>query len=306
MFSGSGSGPAVFSTEAPRAGFFVLAGGVSGAESESGGDPGGEKGESGGEPGPESGESGGEPGGDSSGFSSSPVTRVVAELRREDPKLNIWEAAAGGFADSVNPPKPPNSFPVTDSSGCCLDAAGAGGFAESIKPPSPPKSFPVTDSEGCEADAGALTDSVSPPRLMPPKPPKKLDSCLALAGDGWGLDLGWIGRPVLGSILGDPVADEAGDRGEVGDFCRGVVGGVRPWSLVLCCLIRSLPGLPGTCLCGEGGAEPCLGLGTPGGSMPPIARCIWQLRQSHSFPAESGGLKPQRLHTCFLHSVQLL
>lgn len=77
----------------------VLAGGVSGAESESGGDPGAEKGESGGEPGPESGgepgpesagESGGDPGGESSAaFSSSPVTRLVAELKRDDPKLNI-------------------------------------------------------------------------------------------------------------------------------------------------------------------------------------------------------------------------
>lgn len=61
------------------------AGGVSGADSESGGVPGSENGESGGEPGPESGESGGE----TSAFSSSPVTRFVAELRREDPKLNI-------------------------------------------------------------------------------------------------------------------------------------------------------------------------------------------------------------------------
>lgn len=71
-----------------------LAVGVSGAESESGGDPGGEKGESGGEPGPESRgdpgpESGGDPGGDSSALLASPVTILVAELKREDPKLNI-------------------------------------------------------------------------------------------------------------------------------------------------------------------------------------------------------------------------
>lgn len=109
---------------------------------------------------------------------------------------------------------------------------------------------------------------------MPPNPPKKLDSCLALDGDGWGLDLGWMGRPVLGSILGDPPTDEAGESGPgelPGDFCLGVVGGVSPWSLVLCCLISSLPGLPGACLWGEGGADPCLGLG---GSIAPIARCI--------------------------------
>lgn len=74
------------STEMVLGGFLDLAGGVSGAESESGGDPGGEKGESGGEPGPES---GGDPGGESAALSSSPVTRLVAELNRDDPKLNI-------------------------------------------------------------------------------------------------------------------------------------------------------------------------------------------------------------------------
>lgn len=43
-----------------------------------------------------------------------------------------------------------------------------------------------------------------------------------------------MGRPVLGSILGDPPIEELGDRGpgpgEVrpGDFCLGVVGGVKP------------------------------------------------------------------------------
>lgn len=67
--------------------------GVSGAESVTGGDPGGEKGESGGEPGPESGpESAGDCGGDSddsAGLVSSPVTRLVAELNNDDPKLNI-------------------------------------------------------------------------------------------------------------------------------------------------------------------------------------------------------------------------
>lgn len=47
------------STEMVLGGFVNLAGGVSGADSESGGDPGGEKGESGAEPGSES---GGEPG----------------------------------------------------------------------------------------------------------------------------------------------------------------------------------------------------------------------------------------------------
>ncbi len=86
------------STEMLLGGFLDLAGGVSGAESESGGDPGGEKGESGGEPGPESGgepgpesagESGGDPGGESAGFSSSPVTILEAELRSDEPKLNI-------------------------------------------------------------------------------------------------------------------------------------------------------------------------------------------------------------------------
>lgn len=95
------------------------AGGVSGAESVSGGDPGAEKGESGGEPGPES---AGDSGGDllaSSGLDSSPVTRLVAELNSDDPKLNIWEAAAGGFPEvSDIPPNPPNNFPATDSS--CL------------------------------------------------------------------------------------------------------------------------------------------------------------------------------------------
>lgn len=116
------------STEMPLRGFLDFAGGVSGAESESGGDPGAEKGESGGEPGPESGgepgpESGGDPGGESGAFSSSPVTRLVAELKSDDPKLNIVEAAAGGFAVSVNPPKPPNNFPATDSS--CFGAACA-------------------------------------------------------------------------------------------------------------------------------------------------------------------------------------
>lgn len=172
-----------------------LAGGVSGAESESGGEPGAEKGESGGEPGPESGgepgpesagdsggDPGGDPGGESSALSASPETMLVAEDKRDEPKLNICEAAAGGLADSVSPPRPPNSFPATDSS--CLEAACACGLVEeSIKPPNPPNSFPVTDSvAGCGPPEG-LADSVRPPRLMPPKPPKKLDSCLALAGD---------------------------------------------------------------------------------------------------------------------------
>lgn len=94
-------GAEVFSSrpaEMVLGGSLDLAGGVSGAESESGGDPGGEKGESGGEPGPESrgdpgpesaGESGGDPGGDSSALLASPVTMLVAELKREDPKVNI-------------------------------------------------------------------------------------------------------------------------------------------------------------------------------------------------------------------------
>lgn len=78
------------STEMVLGGFLVLGGGVSGAESESGGEPGPERGESGGEPGPESaGESGGDPGGEPFALSSSPVTRLVAELKRDDPKLNI-------------------------------------------------------------------------------------------------------------------------------------------------------------------------------------------------------------------------
>lgn len=86
------------STEMVLGGFLDLAGGVSGAESESGGDPGGEKGESGGEPGTESGgepgpesagESGGDPGGESAAVSFSPVTILVAELKSDDPKLNI-------------------------------------------------------------------------------------------------------------------------------------------------------------------------------------------------------------------------
>lgn len=86
------------STEIVLGGFFDFTGGVSGAESESGGDPGAEKGESGGEPGPESGgepgpesvgESGGDPGGESAALSFSPVTILVAELKSDDPKLNI-------------------------------------------------------------------------------------------------------------------------------------------------------------------------------------------------------------------------
>lgn len=82
------------STERVLGGFLDLAGGVSGAESESGGDPGGENGESGGEPGPESGgepasEPGGDPGGGAAAFSSSPETRLLAELKSDDPKLNI-------------------------------------------------------------------------------------------------------------------------------------------------------------------------------------------------------------------------
>lgn len=89
----AGSAAAGFSsrsTEMVLGGFLDLAGGVSGAESESGGDPGAEKGESGGEPGPEStGESGGDPGGETAAFSSSPVTRLDAELKSDEPKLNI-------------------------------------------------------------------------------------------------------------------------------------------------------------------------------------------------------------------------
>lgn len=41
-----------------------------------------------------------------------------------------------------------------------------------------------------------------------------------------------MGRPVLGSILGDPPSEEPGDSGpgevRLGDFCLGVVGGVNP------------------------------------------------------------------------------
>lgn len=65
--AGAGSAAGAFSscsTEMVLRGFLDLAGGVSGAESESGGDPGGEKGESGGEPGTES---KGEPGPESAG-----------------------------------------------------------------------------------------------------------------------------------------------------------------------------------------------------------------------------------------------
>lgn len=96
--AGGAGGFSSRSTEMVLGGFLDLAVGVSGAESESGGDPGGEKGESGGEPGPESGgdpgpestgESGGDPGGDSSSLLASPVTILVAELKREDPKVNI-------------------------------------------------------------------------------------------------------------------------------------------------------------------------------------------------------------------------
>ena len=182
-------------------GFLDLAGGVSGAESESGGDPGAENGESGGEPGSES---GGDPGGDSGSLSSSPVTRLVAELRRDEPKLNICDAAAGGLA------------------------ALAGALDGSISPPKPPNSFPVTDSAACVAAAGGFAASVRPPRLMPPKPPKKLDSCLALDGDCWGLDLCWTGRPVLGSVLGEGPGERAPGEEGPGDFCLGVVGGVNP------------------------------------------------------------------------------
>lgn len=91
--AGAGTAAGAFSscsTEMVLGALLVLAGGVSGADSESGGDPGAEKGESGqesaGEPGPES---GGDPGGDSAPFSSSPVTKLVAEFMRDDPKLNI-------------------------------------------------------------------------------------------------------------------------------------------------------------------------------------------------------------------------
>lgn len=206
---------------------------------------------------------------------------------------------------SDSPPNPLNNFPATDSS--CLVVVCGCGFEVSINPPNPPKSFPVTDSD-CEEVVEGLTVSVRPPRLIPPNPPKKLDSCLGFDGDCCGLDLGMIGFPVLGSILGDPDIEEPGDSGpgEVGpgDFCLGVVGGVKPWSLWwLCCFMRRFPGFPGACFCGDGGTEPCLGFG---GSMPPIARCIWQFKHSHSLPAESGGLKPHRLHTWLLHSVQLL
>lgn len=81
------------STEMVLGGFLDLVG-VSGAESESGGDPGREKGESGGEPGPESAgepgpESRGDPGGEPAAFSSSPETRLEAEFKSDDPKLNI-------------------------------------------------------------------------------------------------------------------------------------------------------------------------------------------------------------------------
>lgn len=96
LVAGAGAGMGLFSRAFPSSsmvvlgGFLVFAGGVSGAESESGGDPGAERGESGGEPGPESaGESGGDPGGEFIALSSSPVTRLVAELKRDDPKLNI-------------------------------------------------------------------------------------------------------------------------------------------------------------------------------------------------------------------------
>lgn len=78
------------STEMVLMGFSDFAGGLSGAESESGGDPGAENGESGGEPGPESaGESGGNAGGEFICFASSPVTILVAEVKSDDPKLNI-------------------------------------------------------------------------------------------------------------------------------------------------------------------------------------------------------------------------
>ena len=77
--------------------------------------------------------------------------------------------------------------------------------------------------------------------------------------------------------MGDPAAEDAGDRGpgelRPGDF--------SPESLVLCCRISSLPGLPGDWRWGEGGAEPLV---IPGVSMPSMARCIWQLRHSHSLP----------------------
>lgn len=109
-----------------------VAGGVSGGDSEpgeSGGDPGGESApESGGDPGgdsaPESmGESGGEPGGESaSSLSWLEEIRLVAELKKEEPKPNILPdtasaAAAGGLFPSppARPPKPPKNFPVTDS-----------------------------------------------------------------------------------------------------------------------------------------------------------------------------------------------
>lgn len=114
-----------------ESGILELGGGDSGGDSEpeSGGVPGGESapesmGESGGDPGAESGGepggvSSGEPGGDST-FSSSGFVdiRLVAELKREEPNPNIFPetaSAAGGFADSVRLPRPPNNFPVTDS-----------------------------------------------------------------------------------------------------------------------------------------------------------------------------------------------
>lgn len=270
-----------FSRETARLGAFLEAGGVSGL-SESGGDPGAEKGESGGElggePGAEKGESGGEPAGEPAGesagepaFSStesteSVVMRLVAELKMDEPKPNIWEAAAGGLAVSVKPPNPLNIFPVTDSAVFWGPAAALArsGLADPVNPPKPLNIVPVMDSAAWEAAAGGLATSVSPPRLMPPRPPKKLDSCLLLAGEGWGLPFGEDGP---------------------GDFCLGVVGGVKPLSEMLCCLISRLgflPSFPGSFLEGEGGAEPLPIIG--GSSIPPIALCIWQLRHSHSLP----------------------
>lgn len=123
-----------------------------------------------------------------------------------------------------------------------------------------------------------------------------------------------MGRPVLGSIFGDPTLgpgelgwDPGRDPGcdpgwdpngplglsgafglnGPGDFRLGVTGGVPifPVSAMLFCLVsmgglldspfRGAPPGGASFLCGEGGAEPCgFIMGGPCCSAPPRARCI--------------------------------
>lgn len=171
-----------------------------------------------------------------------------------------------------------------------------------VPPPKPLNSFPVTDSAAWLVAAGGFAISVNPPN---PKPPKKPVSCLGWeAADLPGDPGGGRGRPVFGSMFGDPALgpgdpgwepgcdpgpnEPLGLRGTFGlsgpgDFRLGVIGGVPifPESIMLFCfcsiggLLESPLVIGGPPRCGEGGAEPWgVLMGGPGGSAPPRARCI--------------------------------